>query len=106
MKKGIRGHKGKYALIRLDKLRENKNGVVFFIFSIVLKVLKLEKYIEYSYPNSENEFFVLKLKDVYSSKPLRDYALAVTKTNKPLSDKVLELHYRSGSRSRYAKEPD
>ena len=75
--------KGKYALINL---RTNK--------------------VEWGVVDSEEEFFVLKLKDRHSMVALIAYANSVREIDQEFADEVLELVARSGPRNQWCKEPD
>lgn len=65
--------KCKYALVRLDKIR--KMGITDNLGGIenALKVLESAGVLEYGEPGSEDECFVLKLKDQHTGHALRAY---------------------------------
>jgi hypothetical protein len=74
---------GKYALINL---RTNK--------------------IEWGRAGEEDEFFVIKLKDVNAHAALRAYAKAARVFDSEFADEIDALAERSGVRSPFAKVPD
>ena len=62
--------------------------------------------IEYGLPKTENEFFVIKLKDVNAKAALEAYAESAKSTDPELAKEVLELASRSGANSKFCKQPD
>lgn len=63
-------------------------------------------HIEHGLPSTENEFFVLKLKDKNSRAALLAYANSAEVTDKELAAEVRELANRAGVKSQWCKEPD
>ncbi len=94
----------KYALIRLDKMRlDNKFNT---IEEFVNKFPELKDYIEFGEPNSEEEFFVIKLKDINSTRALTAYVFEAEKSDPEFALEVMDLALRSGKRHRKCKQPD
>lgn len=75
--------KGKYALLNL---RTNK--------------------IEWGMTNSEDEFFVIKLKDRNSRAALLAYAAEIDARDPEFAAEVVQLADRAGSQNRFCKDPD
>lgn len=63
-------------------------------------------YIENGLPHTENEFFVLKLKDRHALPALLAYVNSCIETDPELADDVFELAKRSGENSKWCKLPD
>lgn len=93
---------GKYAVIRLDKLdlsdRETQRAFA---------ALSMDGALEFGEPETENEFFVIKLKDKYAQGPLSEYATAAELDGEwTYGQQVRELARRSGPASPWCKKPD
>jgi hypothetical protein len=63
-------------------------------------------HIEQGLPGTENEFFVLKLKDKYAQAALNAYVEAVGDDDPEYAAEVKELADRAGEDSPWCKEPD
>lgn len=66
-------------------------------------------HIEHGLPKTENEFFVIKLKDKYARKALIGYLDALTSDDEYDSEyarDIQELAQRSGPLSKWCKKPD
>ena len=106
--------RGKYAIINLRKLDRSLRGVIdgdlpgsdFLDVKAAMATLERAGLIEYGEPGTENEFFVLKLKDKYAGAALYTYASAVAALDNEFSRDVRELSRRAGSNSPWCKEPD
>lgn len=94
----------KYALLRIDKML--KDGEFTFIQDFLEKYPELKKYIEFGEPNTEEEFFVIKLKDINSTRALTAYVLEADKTDPEFALEVMDLALRSGKRHTSCKQPD
>ena len=94
----------KYALLRIDKML--KDGEFTFIQDFLEKYPELKKYIEFGEPNTEEEFFVIKLKDINSTRALTAYVLESDKTDPEFALEVMDLALRSGKRHTSCKQPD
>lgn len=105
----------KYALLRLDKLREA--GVSVDRLKSILEDaawldgsrsrLDLSEFVEFGEPKTEEEFFAIKLKDINAAQALDGYALAAsTHGDDQLANEVLELKHRSSKDSPWCKQPD
>ena len=76
---------GKYALIEREK----------------------NNHIEHGYPNTENEFFVLKLKDIHSRVALLAYSESLYRHKQDeFAKEIRELADRAGTYSKWCKEPN
>jgi hypothetical protein len=82
--------KCKYAIVRLDKLRKLNGGVPWDYYKQALHMLEKEGYLEYGQPGTEEECFVLKLKDHCTPFALFEYAKAAQKAGMP-SDYVADV---------------
>lgn len=95
----------KYALLRLDKLREAKGDLTKE--DILAIAGDLAPYIEFGEIGTEEEFFVIKLKDWCSRKALLTYAsTAKWIEDYELEKDVRELAKRAGSLNPWCKQPD
>lgn len=94
----------KYALIRLDKMR--KDGTFKNIEEFLKLYPELKEYIEFGEPHSEEEFFVIKLKDINSTRALTAYVFEAEKSDPEFALEVMDLALRSGKRHRKCKQPD
>lgn len=94
----------KYALLRIDKML--KDGEFTFIQDFLEKYPELKEYIEFGQPHSEEEFFVIKLKDINSTRALTAYVLEADKTDPEFALEVMDLALRSGKRHNSCKQPD
>lgn len=94
----------KYALLRIDKML--KDGEFTFIQDFLEKYPELKEYIEFGQPHSEEEFFVIKLKVINSTRALTAYVLEPDKTDPEFALEVMDLALRSGKRHHKCKQPD
>jgi len=62
--------------------------------------------IEHGLPGTEDEFFVLKLKDVHSKAALLAYAESINSEDPEFAEEVRDLASRSGTDSPWCKSPD
>lgn len=87
----------KYALVRLDKIRldEQEAGSPDPTVIAALKLLENRGLLEYGEKGSEEEFFVVKLKDVNAAPALAAYATSAFDGDAELSEDVCELAERS-----------
>ncbi len=101
--------KCKYAIVRLDKLREmesqGQNSFWHDHIRSAFAILEGQRLIEYGEPGSKEECFVIKLKDKNAPAALDAYAQAAVKTDQELSDDVHELFERA-RRHPSRKQPD
>ena len=96
----------KYALIRLDKLRNDRGAdskLCKALPNIPDKVF-IENYVEIGEPGTEEEFFVIKLKDLNAASALEYYASSIQDKDPELAQDVFELAERS--RNMAYKQPD
>ena len=62
--------------------------------------------VEHGLPHTEEEFFVLKLKDKNARPALLAYAESMRETDPEFADEVEDLAFRSGKDSLWCKDPD
>lgn len=104
----INGGVGKYALLNLRKLATYSPGI-FEETDITKAIALLEKegLIEWGKPNTEGEFFVIKLRDAFAEPALVMYAnTAMMAGEKAYAQDVKDLADRSGQHSPFCKRPD
>jgi len=63
-------------------------------------------HLEFGEPETEDEFFVLKLKDIHSEAALLAYAISVGDSDPEYREEILKLASRAGSKSQWCKYPD
>lgn len=97
----------KYALIRLDKIQEQlPEGQNVTPPRILAAPEDLVGYIEFGLPKEEDEFFVIKLKDINAYAALKAYAANAALTDPELGKEVDELANRAGVNNPYVKIRD
>lgn len=87
--------KCKYAIVRLDKLREIQNRLTWRRATNALELLEAFGLLEYGQPSSEEECFVIKLKDVNAPAALDAYAQKAAATDQEFADDIHELFERA-----------
>lgn len=104
--------RGKYALVRLRGIDKNDEA-----FRLLAKLAVLG-FVDFGEVGHPDEFFVIKLRDVYSPAAIKGYANAVmeaagaendlikTREKTQYALQVQELQNRAGSLSPFCKEPD
>lgn len=107
---------GKYALVRLDKLRLAQKaldrirtpnyGDLIATVQTMLKSLENLGLLEYGIAGNSDEFFAIKLKDCAARAALEAYASAIQEHDAELAADVLELAERASEGSLYLKTPD
>jgi hypothetical protein len=98
---------GKYALVKMRKLAECRNGPHALAIEDAVKTLVDHGILDYGFLNSESEFFVIRLKDKYAQWPLNEYANAAEHDGQwEYGAKVRELAMRAGPASKWCKQPD
>lgn len=96
-------NKQKYALINLRKIEGEPKTPQ----ELAAAILKHPESVEFGEIGTENEFFVVKLKDVYSRRTLLTYAQEVhIDGNTELGIKVDRLACRAGINHPNCKKPD
>jgi len=65
-----------------------------------------DDHIEQGLPFTENEFFVIKLKDRHAKAALEAYAKSIESTDEMFAGQVYELAERAGPDSPWCKDPD
>lgn len=101
--------RGKYALLKLRDLKAYEPTDTFGTNAVMEAILTLqnEGLIEWGAPNTEGEFFVIKLRDAFAEAALVMYAnTAMMAGEKEYAREVKALADRSGGKSPFAKIPD
>lgn len=108
----------KYALIRIDKIRkkltDSKADALSSICNYVRLLLSitdtnngpLKDCVEFGEPKTENEFFVIKLKDIHSKAALLAYADNVGDSDPEYATQIRELAARAGIDHPSCRKPD
>ena len=97
--------RGKYGVIRMQKLPDEPGRRADVDFA--LRTLETNGMLEWGDPGTENEFFVIMLKDIYAAAALKAYAMAVLNDgDEKYDDEVLQLAKRAGPNSSRCKKPD
>lgn len=105
---------GKYILIKARELEKHTGSPAFGETDVVAAMRVLEKagLLVYSTPGSEDEFFVIKLKDKYAAPALYSYMSAVLgdpdtpEPDKEYAGEIEALGDRAGVNSPWCKRPD
>lgn len=101
--------RGKYAIVNLREI-ERIGGIAHGHnpdIAHALRILETNDLIEYGEVGTENEFFVIKLKDRYARCALHAYADEARRDqNTEYSDDVTEMALRSGTHHPHCKRPD
>lgn len=95
----------KYAILRLD-LIEQELGSEVDMESIKAKLGGLARFVEFGLPNTEDEFFVIKLKDINAHHTLVEYASRAMLQDVDYAEDIQELAERAGPYSQWAHLPD
>jgi len=108
--------RGKYAVVNLRKLETELtawkaaggNGeMTTRIVESTLDFLHKNGILGYGEPGTQDEFFVLKLKDRFAGAALEEYATVARRGGEPeYADDVKELADRAGAKSLWSKTPD
>lgn len=93
---------GKYVLINLRKIDSNPKTPE----ELAEAILKYPKSIEWGYAGSEDEFFLIKLKDKYAPKALHAYAQEAFTDDQEYATSVEIMAGRSGEKNKFCKKPD
>lgn len=102
---------GKYLLVNLRKLNELCGHPSTFnrwtpAVQQALDTLEEVGVLQWGRTGSEDEFFLLKLKDRHAKPALEAYAASILPHDMEFSDEVAELAKRAGIDSPFCKEPD
>jgi hypothetical protein len=102
---------GKYALINLRRLNELCGNPGIFQrwtpgVEQALKTLDELGVLEWGSKGEQDEFFVVKLKDINSPGAIAGYANEADKTDNEWADEVRSMLPRAGANSPYCKRPD
>lgn len=93
---------GKYALLNLRRLAAHDTPEV----RDALDVLTKAGVIEWGVVGEEDEFFVMKLKDINAPGGLSGYADKADETDREWADEVRSMLARAGTNSPFCKVPD
>ncbi len=102
------GH-GKYALLLLRKLNDCRSGTFGELpkdIEAALKLLTDEGFIDLGISLTEQEFFVIRLKDRFAQDALDAYAHAAVEVDPEWSEEVRALARRAGPANPWCKYPD
>ncbi len=99
---------GKYAVINMRKLRDlhDDDGQLPPEVIAALRELANCGALEWGAVGSEDEFFLIKLKDRHALPALTAYAESIATTDHEFACEVYELANRSGAGSPFCKDPD
>lgn len=100
--------KCKYAIVRLDKIRqidEAQEGTASGEIDEALAILEEIGVLEYGEPGTDEEFFVIKLKDENAYAALEAYSECAKWKDEELADDVFELAERARDH-KSQKQPD
>ena len=98
----VNNGEGKYALLNLRKLRANDSVAV----REAVKTLARAGVVEFGREGEKDEFFVVKLRDVYAPGALLGYAARAANSDLEWSQEVRRLAARAGGHSPFCKKPD
>ena len=106
--------RGKYALLRLRRLAQIEawdggDGEALDRQAALDAVALLERagVIDWGYPNTDSEFFVIRLKDKFAARALAAYAADAREGGDvEYARDVAELALRAGGNSPWCKKPD
>jgi hypothetical protein len=100
--------RGKYAIVNLREI-ERIGGVALGNnpdIAHALRILETNDLIEYGEVGTENEFFVMKLKDKYADAALARYAAMASSDDPVYANDVAAMAARSGMNHPNCKRPD
>ena len=100
--------RGKYAIVNLREI-ERIGGIAHGHnpdIAYALRILETNGLIEYGNVGTENEFFVLKLKDKYADATLARYAAVASSDDPEYANDVAAMAARSGLNHPNCKRPD
>lgn len=104
--------RGKYALLKLRKLNDFADASDPFQdidppIADAIKTLDAAGLIDWGIQGSESEFFVIRLKDKFSSGALEAYASAAMNDGETeYAHDVFDMARRSGHNNRWCQKPD
>lgn len=102
--------RGKYAILQLRRLETFMDDKAFGglppDIGGAIETLEQAGILEWGNIGTEHEFFLIKLKDMYSPAALKAYADKVGLYDSEFAKEVLEMLNRAGQRSKWCKVPD
>jgi hypothetical protein len=104
------GGRGKYALLKLRQLTLYQSNKTFERFSPeierAISLLEHEGILDWGETSTENEFFVIRLKDKYAPPALYAYAEAAMTDDAEYASEIVDMAKRAGPLSPWCKVPD
>lgn len=91
--------RGKYALVKLREVQDEETEEA-------LLLLHEKGVLDWGYALTPQEFFVIRLKDVYAFPALVTYASAAAYADPEWAHEIMDLASRSGPMSQWCKRPD
>lgn len=108
--RNIAGNKGrgKYAVVKMRVLTEieKENGKLPAGIYSALEILQAVGALDYGTVGTEDEFFLMRLKDKNSLPALKSYADSAEEDDFEYASEVREMCSRSGRNSQWCKLPD
>lgn len=102
--------RGKYALLKLRKLdqftEQGAFGEVAQPIADAIRVLEIAGILDWGLEGSENEFFVIRLRDKNALAALQGYASEAACNDAEFAADVLAMAERAGPYSPFCKKPD
>ena len=99
---------GKYGVLKLRVLRQivKENGTLPHSIKQALEVLEAVGAIDYGIAGSEDEFFLIRLKDRFALTALNSYAEEAESFDPEYAHEIAAMAARSGPNSVFCKLPD
>lgn len=94
---------GKYAVVNMREVRNHDKAAEILA---KLAFLEHEGVLDFGTANTENEFFVLRVKDRFANDALSAYAEAASGYDQEYAEDVRKIADRAGTNSIYCKMPD
>jgi glutamine synthetase len=110
--RNIPGNKGrgKYAILNLRKIDAPRDGSTYANYASrineAIRLLEETGILEWGNVGSESEFFLIKLKDQFSTPALKAYASAAEDHDFEYACEVRDMAMRSGKYNPFCKLPD
>jgi hypothetical protein len=102
--------RGKYAILKLRNIDAPRDTSAYANYAPriqeALKLLEEVGILDWGEAGTESEFFLMRLKDVFSTDGLLAYSAAAKQVDPEYATEVFELAMRSGTHSPFCKLPD
>jgi hypothetical protein len=100
--------RGKYAVVKMRALAQivKENGRMPDALRDALAALEAVGVLDYGAAGTVDEFFLIRLKDEFSTPALRAYAFAAEDYDFEYASEVRDMARRSGKYSEFCKKPD